>query len=279
MASCGRIDFAARAATDGGPADAACTAFTAWGAPQALTALESSSNDWGGNIAPDGLTLYFDSDRAGNDDIYVAQRLDRTAPFGAPQTVTELDGGSFSGNPTVTGDQLEIYFDSTRSGQNCMYTATRANTGDTWGAPVEVLCGYSGPYVTADGLALYFNSVLDSTEEGAIYSSTRASRGDAFSNPTLVASLPSSPASGYPALSGDQLAIYYEAESGASGLLELWQATRASSSDAFANPERIPGIATGAEDVSVTADGLELFFATAISNNSDLYVTTRSCAN
>ena len=276
---CGRIGFTDRAGGDAAiqpDAPPACTTFGAWSASTVLTALSSPQDDWGGQITPDGLALYFDSKRSGQNEPYVARRPDRSSAFGAPVAESELDGGSFTGNQSPTDDELEIYFDSSRSGSECLFFATRANVADPWGTPQSLFCSVGGAYVTPDGLNLYYNSILDVAQEGAIFVAARANRSVAFTPGAAVTGLGTTAMSGYPALSIDQDTIYFESETGTGGDLELWQATRGAPDETFGTAVRVPGIATGMEDVSITADGLELYYATP-SPNADLQVSTRTC--
>ena len=47
---------------------------SAWSAPVAMTGVGSTRNDVDGFLSADGLALYFDSDRGGDFDLYVAHR-------------------------------------------------------------------------------------------------------------------------------------------------------------------------------------------------------------
>src|SRR4051812_24432835 len=179
LAGCGRLGFEtqsndARDATDAGDASGAnadAVMFGAWQPPQLVTALNSGTIDFGCQVMPDGLAIYFDSNRAGSgQDIYVARRASRTDPFGTPtKTIT---AGS---NPTVTGDELEMFFD--RGG--CILTATRAQKTDAWGAPTTWMCG-AGAFVSADGLTMVYNSLLSLSPFGDVYTTTRTSRSVPF---------------------------------------------------------------------------------------------------
>jgi hypothetical protein len=64
-----------------------------WDAPQPLQELNSDVRETGIALAPDGLSLWFSSDRdggAGGLDVYLSQRESRQASWGAPQRVREL---------------------------------------------------------------------------------------------------------------------------------------------------------------------------------------------
>ncbi|HUJ60246.1 MAG TPA: hypothetical protein VLX92_17185 [Kofleriaceae bacterium] len=285
LAGCGRIDFAELHRADAPPIDGSCT-FGPWGTPQLLAALSSPKTDYGGEITGDGLALYFDSSRTGTNDLYVATRTSTDAAFGAPVAEPVLDADAFSGDQSPTGDQLELYFDSDRGTEPCIYVTTRTSAATAWTTPHELaLCAEQeavGPYVTPDGLALYYNIALDTPTEGVLYVASRASRDDEFP-PGAPLGISTGANSGFPALSADQLTIYFESETGPGGTLELWQASRAGLADAFGAPSRIPDIANPSgdnSDVSITADGLALYFASNRQTGlggDDLYVATRSC--
>jgi len=46
--------------------------------------LINPADDAGPALSPDGLTLYFNSTRAGSVDLYVTSRASRAEPFGVP---------------------------------------------------------------------------------------------------------------------------------------------------------------------------------------------------
>jgi WD40 repeat protein len=58
-AACGRVGFDARRGVDAG-----CT-LGPWSTPVELTQLSSDKSEFGPVLAPDGLTLYFHSNRPG----------------------------------------------------------------------------------------------------------------------------------------------------------------------------------------------------------------------
>src|SRR5205823_5392008 len=76
-----------------------------WSAPVNLgSAINSASSDQQPAISPDGLSLYFASDRTtgslGGFDIYVSQRASVADPWGAPVNVgPTLNTTSDEGNP------------------------------------------------------------------------------------------------------------------------------------------------------------------------------------
>ena len=135
-------------------------------------------------------------------------------------------------------------------------------------------------YITPDGLTLYYMSGPAGTTTGTILVTTRATRTDAFAAGTPVSGLVGT-TNGTPALSSDQLTLYYQA--GATRPeLDLFAASRPSIASPFgvANMLSVSTEGSADADPSITADGLELFFASDRPDSigaSDLYVATRAC--
>ena len=285
LASCGRVDFDplgdASLAGDGNAGDgaAACTAFGPWGAPKRIAELATTASEYGGQMLGDGLTLYFDRHTTVPDELFVAQRPDRASPFGPAQALPALGTASSTGSATLSADGLELYFET--GSPVCIHRATRATTASAWGAPVPVaaLCGSptEGAFLTSDGLTLYYNTATPPTDyEGTIMITTRASTTVGFGAGS-PAGIVLTATNGYPALSSNELTIYFE--SGAP--TDLWQATRPDRGSSWGAPSEIAGVNTASieQDVSISPDGTELFFASdrMTSGDLDLYVATRAC--
>lgn len=284
LTACGRLGFDERAASGdaAGEAAAPCTAFGPWSPPTRLANVSSTATDYGAEITRDGLGLYFDSERTGSGDLYVARRASRAEDFGPPALIAELDTAAVESDATVTADELDLFFHRGLPG-DCLFEARRASPSDPWGTPVrlDALCvgtTLSGPFLSRDGLALYANTSVDMIGEGHLQVGHRASRADPFTSVTEIAELSPGPNKGFAALTDDQLTIYFEEVSGVSGL-RLRQASRATSDAAFGAEEAVPGVALGPQDgdPSITADGLELVFASNATGDHDLYHSTRSC--
>ncbi len=283
IASCGRIDFDPIAARLADGNVATCT-FGPWSAPQPVAELETTSNDWGGQITGDGLALYFNSDRSGPSKIFVATRPDRSTPFGTAVDLTELSSAA-EGNPSVTGDQLEIYFDSDRGAGYAIYSATRPDTASMWQnitrlAALYLTTDVDAAYITPDGLTLFYQSGTAGTTQGDLLVTTRATRTDTFAAGTPVPGITGA-YNGTPALSADQLTLYFQ-----SGMstdeLNLYQASRPDVTSPFGAATLVSVSISGSQDAdpSITADGLELFFASDRQGSvggADLYVATRAC--
>jgi hypothetical protein len=79
-----------------------------FGSPVNLTELNSASFEGGPSISPDGLVIYFNSDREGASYMYKATRESLDEPFGAPVRLDEI--GAPCANPTVSIDGRVMYF-------------------------------------------------------------------------------------------------------------------------------------------------------------------------
>lgn len=91
-----------------------------WGAPSAVTELNSASSDMRPNIARDGLTIYFDSTRpggSGSSDLYVATRESPGDAWSTPQNLgSGVNSAAADFRPSIAFDGTALYFSSSRSG-------------------------------------------------------------------------------------------------------------------------------------------------------------------
>ncbi|CAN5503812.1 hypothetical protein BH11MYX1_BH11MYX1_49700 [soil metagenome] len=246
---------------------------------QKLANVNSAAYDNGAELSRDGLSLYFNSGSA----IVVSTRPTLADPFSPPAPITELMAGGDASDPSVTSDGLEIFFDSFRTNQICLFRSTRTSLNAAFDAPMELLATCSattasGAAISGDGLTLVYNSTLDSLGEGELYLSHRTSRTDDFPPGTKLASLPG--ASGYAWLSADQLRLYFEHTVG--GVIGLYSARRISPSDDFTNVQPIAELDDGGNsfNVDISMDPTEsvVFFATSRSGmGDDIWSAERPC--
>lgn len=285
VSGCGRIAFDPLAddVTGDGGADAAapaCENFSAWSTPVLVPGLDTSGEEAGSQIGPDGLALYFSRGYY----LHVARRADRTSPW-ISELITDLQVPDRQFDPTVTGDELEMFFTrEAPDASHCIYYTSRTTKTTPWSTPViqSQLCtprDAGGAYVTADGLALYYTPIYPGSE-GAIYVTTRAARTDSFAAGVAIDGLPGATIGsfGYGALSGDQLQLYFEMDNP----LEIYEATRTSVTAPFSAPTPVPNVNVATardEDASITADGLELYFDSdrAGAQGQAIHVATRTC--
>ena len=218
------------------------TRNAAWEAPKNLGApINTTANETHPAFSPDGLQLYFTSDRPGGfglNDIWVSTRTNVNDDFSwqapvnlgpvinsaledaAPYVVT-LHGQNtlfYSRGPTLTNQDLYI------SVQNA----------GVWGKPTIVTelstpdTTEARPTVRADGREIFFYSGRAGGAGGNdIWTSTRTTVTAPWSTPVPVTALNTSFSEVHPALDLDRLTIYFASNRpGGSGGNDLYMATR-----------------------------------------------------
>lgn len=166
-----------------------------FGAPTLVAELASVADDTTPDITGDGLTIYWGSDRAsaGNRDLYVATRMDRSSAWSAPAIIPELaSAGPDDSGAIEFANGLSLMFASNRAGTMDLYVATRTSRGAPWSTPVAVP-GLSDPsyeesqhWTNADGTIVYFSSERPGSAGRDIWLATRASPSDPFGAPVRV---------------------------------------------------------------------------------------------
>jgi hypothetical protein len=97
-----------------------------WGTPARISALSTPANEYQPHLVDGDRTVYFQSDRAGSDDIYLAVRPTTGMPFMPPMVVTEVsDPVASDADPWVSPDERTMFFASTRGGNMAIWQASR----------------------------------------------------------------------------------------------------------------------------------------------------------
>lgn len=270
------------------PGPVAAKQFSAWADPVLVPGVNTTYLEGCSMQSPDGLSLYFASNRPGGVgglDIWVAHRASTSDSWGTPENLrAPVNSSSDELCPTpVRGKGL--FFISARPdgyGGGDIYFA-RLSPAHGWTAPVNLgsevnsVRGEAGPsYFEADGHAfLYFSSGSD------IYASQQASNGS-WGSAAPVTELNSASGDFRPNVRKDGLEIVFDSNrTGGSGGQDLWTATRESVDDPWSTPANLGNVVnTTANEVrgSFSWDASVLFFGRNPGpvGSMDLYFTTRT---
>jgi Tol biopolymer transport system component len=188
--------------------------------------------------------------------------------WGVPTMITELDEALYTDDdPTLTADELEIYWASNRiggQGGEDIWRARRASKSDPW-TDIEVVIELSSPdldsnvEISADGLTITMTSRRD-TGATDLWWSTRIDRSAAWPAPVAIAELNSPYADFGAYLSPDLLSVVLCSSRNGTDE-ELYGSTRASAADQFPTPGLIPGLSSAGNDCdAMSPDGTTMYF-------------------
>jgi len=280
LAGCGRVGFA----TVAGDASDCWSSWTS-GSPRfttepvAVAGINTKAREKNPFVTADRTTLYFASDRAGGmggTDFWRAVRASPDEPFGTPAPVPGLNSDADDGRVELVDDGLTAVLSSLRPpnlGGYDLWLATRSDlTAEfvvTQLSAVNSKTDDKDPHFSSDGAHLYFSV-------GSMSLSVAERSGATFGARTPLPGLDDVPGGGDPNVSPDELAIVFSSQPQPQSAIDLYVATRASTSDPFGTPAPLTAINTEytEQDAFVTRDGCELWFASDRSNNVDIYVAT-----
>jgi len=212
-------------------------------------------------------------------DIYVTICNPTGYSIGKPKNLGRIVNSSlWDGQPYISADGLELYFNSNRPGGwggYDIWITTRETIQDPWGEPMNLgppinsaadECGLS---ITANGLELYFSSNRLGGSGGVdIWVMTRTSISKPWGEPmNLGPTVNSSVDEVGISISKDGLSLIFDSDrSGGYGGMDLWVSTRPTLSDSWSAPEN-PGPMVNSSEwdfaPALSADGLLLFFGSS----------------
>jgi hypothetical protein len=280
---------AAPPADGGGPVGPPprCDLQKPFGGPVAL-AINSAQADTFFRIADDELSAYFSSGRADSDvrtRIFRTARASAAASFGTPVEVSGLGASPGQGwrAPSITSDGLSLFVDSENPTGGPwitdLFAATRTSTSAAFGAATLVSSVNTDredahPFVTPDGLSLYFSSNRNGVNAMDVFVAKRASTGAAFGAAQSVAGVSSTENEYEPVLTPDELTIFF---SRGLSTYDIYMATRSSKSAAFGTPSPVAAVNSSAFERpdSVSADGCVLYFSSTRNGQWDVFVAER----
>jgi Tol biopolymer transport system component len=203
-----------------------------WGAPTAVTAVNSPSGETTPEVSFDGLTLYLASNRPGgfgDNDIYVSTRSSRVAGWIAPVHVPELstDGGDTGAAPNAGGLLMVIAIRPVDHWD--LYLSSRPSTADAWSAPATIselnTAGLEATgFLSPGGFHLFYCHYPAGSTDRDLYLASRPSLGDSFGTPAELTELNSVANDEDPWVSSDLRHIYFASSRG--GNLDIYEAWR-----------------------------------------------------
>lgn len=229
----------------------------------------STTNDHAPSLSHDRLTLVFSRPGPVGDDVFQATRPNLDSPFGEPVRFEEFTGGNNT-TPALSADERTIYFASDRSGSWDIWSGNREPGAFTFGSvkaieEVNSTAHELHPWVTADGLTMYFESDRAGGTAYDIWRATRTSVGALFSQPVLVAALNAPSNDGSPSLTPDGLTCFYTSDAAqVGGWKTLLRTQRAAVTDDFGWGVQVASLSGfNISHASLSGDGRELVFSAA----------------
>ena len=212
-------------------------------------------------------------------------------PFGPPSLHPAFtNSGASQADPTLTADELELYFSSNPNTDWDIWLVQRARSTAPWVAPVKVeeLSSTSldeTPEVSADGLTIYLASERPGGKFAGehLWVSHRATRTAGWDSPTQVTELAGVDRSAEisPSLQRDQLMMVFASQQTGVDNWDLYITTRQSTADPWGPPTALPTLNSPQFDwdPAVYRGGNSIVFASRRSNPlNSLFHATRGSA-
>jgi hypothetical protein len=205
-----------------------------WGVPAPVSELNGAGIQEHPGIEPDGLTLWFASDRPGglgSTDIWKSTRASRADPWDEPVHVPELSSSSADSGITVARGGLLVILASNRAGaagSRSFWTASRSSVSEPFGElrPVSEINSsrFDGdPWLSEDGLRVVFATQRDGGQR-MLYTAVREDVDQQFEMRTSIRELNTSDREADPWLSPDLRYIMFS--SNRSGIDLIYEASR-----------------------------------------------------
>ena len=243
--------------------------------------LTTDDDEENPTLTADLLTIYYISDRSGNDDVWMASRASPTALFDPPVPVDAVNTDETEASPAVSLDGLTLWVSQERDGGlggSDIWEYTRSSTSAEWSAPRNLTSLNS----SADDIprpAGFGNLTMPLASRRGLdglyhtYFATRASLAADFGTPALLDELVfegRSTVDGF--LSEDGLTLFY-ASSVEQNQSDLFVVTRPSVTSDFGTPAPLADVNTSGDerDPWVSPDGKTLFFAAYNDGDRDLF--------
>lgn len=259
----------------GGSAALALPPYSDWSTPRSAEALPGSSPslntasvDGCVSLSRDGRTIYFNSNRSGNQDIYRATRDNVETGFGNPERLADtVNTAADEFCPTITVNN-RLYFSRASSADPGDLLVTRERQGGDWDEPANLGAAINSPLMdeaadffedAAGNRVMVFSRRNGNGTGGKLYQSVNGAQAVQMNGGVA------SPASdNRPNISRDGLTIYFDStRPGGLGGVDLYVATRSGTDEDFGAATALTALNSAAFDArpSLSWDGSELFFS------------------
>ena len=249
-------------------------------------------------ISADGLEVYIEKPVSGGVtsldwDIYVSTRETINDPWSVPVNLgpTVNSSGVIDAYASLSSDGLELYFSSRRPGaygpqnKQDIWVTRRAYKGADWGTPMNLgpTINTSSsdwlPWITSDGLELYFSSDRPGGSGNSdIWVARRINTNDEWEEPVNLGPVVNSTAIDcYPCLAPGGLVLFFSdydntpIRPGGHGRSDMYMTRRKSTSDPWEPPVNLGlGINTSSYDCQprISPDGSVLYFTSSRPDSS-----------
>lgn len=204
-------------------------------------------------------------------------------PFGNIRLVTELSSAADDDDPCLRRDQLEVFFDSFRGGNDDLWVSHRASVVDAWSVPVPLaeinsLASEEHPSIARDGLTLYFTS--DRGGDANVWFSKRVDVSSPFGAPSQVADVNTMAEDRMGSIDALDQSLFLSSTRDSPGADQLYEARRSTAGEAWSPPALVAEIVASAGDPSVHVDdrGVAMYLVQNNNATKDLFWTTRPMA-
>jgi Tol biopolymer transport system component len=141
-----------------------------WQIPENLgSSINTSAHECDPSLSIDGLSLFFDSDRAGgcgSQDLWFTTRANVSDTWNTPTNLgSNVNSSAVDAFPSLSADGLTLFFMSDRTGDYDLWMTRRTSIGEPWGPAQNLGSAFNSndveacPTISFDGRVLYFMSM------------------------------------------------------------------------------------------------------------------------
>jgi len=217
-------------------------------------------------ITLDGLELFANGQGG---ELFVMNRASFDAPWGPAMRVTGpwTDMGADASPASLSGDGLELFYTSHRTGHAWIYSSRRATRSSPWVDEQQVAAVTGDCDIASDGLSIYAQDY-----NTPIMVATRTSTTQPFSNAHSVGPpIDDGSTNESPSISFDGRELWFQ--SNRSGTNRVHVARRSAPAGPFESVVDA-GLPAGSATPEISPNGRDLYFGSSM-NEGSLFVTTR----